>query len=250
MDIREEYNRWLELNREHIDTPLPVSEIFGPTIQGEGNHAGRACYFIRLGGCNLSCEWCDTPYSTGTHGIPLSTIPKRTPRSITSAIPQNRLIILTGGEPLMHAKRPAFIALLYLLKAKGCEIHVETNGTLSPGKTGELIDHFTISPKIGVKMMNPKHESRATPTDWENYKDKAILKTVWCDGDASTFCQESIKLGERLGIPQKNVWVMPEGATEPELQKKWATLAQAAADNNINATHRLHALAWGDQKGH
>lgn len=250
MSIREVHNNWLEMNPEYLDIPLPVSEVFGPTIQGEGQYAGRACHFIRLGGCNLSCEWCDTPYSTGMHGIPLSTVPKRTPRSIAKALPSNMMIVLTGGEPLMHAKRPAFLALLHLLKAKGCELHIETNGTLKPGEAAELIDHFTISPKIGVKMMNPKHENRTTPLNWEAYGDKAILKTVWCEGSANDFCRESIELGKNLGIPQKNVWVMPEGATTPELQEKWPTLAQAAADHNINATHRLHALAWGDQKGH
>ena len=44
-------------------TTLPLSEVFGPTFQGEGPHAGRRCAFVRLGGCNLSCEWCDTPYT-------------------------------------------------------------------------------------------------------------------------------------------------------------------------------------------
>lgn len=250
MNLREEHNNWLDLHSQHVDTPLPVSEVFGPTIQGEGPHAGRACHFIRLGGCNLSCTWCDTPYSTGTHGIPLSTIPKRTPRSIAAALPSDALIIITGGEPLMHAKRPAFLALLHLLKAKGCELHIETNGTLSPGEGGLLIDHFTISPKIGVTMANPKHEKHTTPINWEEYADKAILKTVWCDDDADKFCQHSIQLGQQIGIPQRNIWVMPEGATAPELQQRWSTIAQAAADHNINATHRLHALAWGDEKGH
>ena len=42
---------------------LPVSEVFGPTIQGEGPHAGRRVYFVRLGGCNLSCSWCDSAYT-------------------------------------------------------------------------------------------------------------------------------------------------------------------------------------------
>ncbi|HHK7228110.1 TPA: hypothetical protein ACQXLV_002143, partial [Streptococcus pneumoniae] len=67
---------WLDQHPEANVERLPVSEVFGPTIQGEGPHAGRTCHFIRLGGCNLSCSWCDTPYSTGQHGIPLSTVPR------------------------------------------------------------------------------------------------------------------------------------------------------------------------------
>lgn len=45
-----------------MDT-LPVAEVFGPTFQGEGPYAGRIASFVRLGGCNLSCSWCDTPYT-------------------------------------------------------------------------------------------------------------------------------------------------------------------------------------------
>lgn len=41
---------------------LLVSEVFGPTVQGEGKHCGRIAAFVRLGGCNLHCRWCDTPY--------------------------------------------------------------------------------------------------------------------------------------------------------------------------------------------
>jgi 7-carboxy-7-deazaguanine synthase len=43
--------------------PLVVSEVFGPTIQGEGPHAGQRAAFVRLGGCNLTCTWCDTAYT-------------------------------------------------------------------------------------------------------------------------------------------------------------------------------------------
>lgn len=45
------------------DHSLVVSEVFGPTHQGEGPHAGQLCAFVRLMGCNLSCSWCDTPYT-------------------------------------------------------------------------------------------------------------------------------------------------------------------------------------------
>ena len=65
--LREECIRWTEMNPDRGEDTSPVSEVFGPTLQGEGPHAGRPCHFIRLGGCNLSCSWCDTPYSTGQH---------------------------------------------------------------------------------------------------------------------------------------------------------------------------------------
>lgn len=248
-NLREDVIRLLEHEPERQKQTIRVSEVFGPTIQGEGPHAGRACHFIRLGGCNLSCDWCDTPYSTGMHGIPLHTVPVRTVGSIVDEIPAGTMVVITGGEPLIHTRRDAFQSLVLTLKAKGCEVHVETNGTLLPqGEAAVLIDHFTVSPKIGVNMVKKNH----TPTlaNWADYADRAILKTVWDTDNADEFVQHSIQLADQAGIPRGNVWVMPEGATTGQLQQRWPTIAQAAADAGINATHRLHALAWGDSKGH
>ena len=58
---------------------LVVSEIFGPTIQGEGQYAGQLVAFIRLGGCNLACSWCDTPYTWDASRFDLRNEMTRTP---------------------------------------------------------------------------------------------------------------------------------------------------------------------------
>lgn len=248
---------WLDWCDEHagdFDNTIAVSEVFGPTIQGEGPHAGRSCWFIRTGGCNLSCTWCDTPYSTGTHSIPLSTVPKRTARSVLQAIPPNTMVVLTGGEPLIHLRRPQMVALLHGLKAQGCEVHVETNGSIVPDALQAVpIDHFTVSPKLGVEMANKRHDP--TLGDWSELAGRTIFKWVIDNldnpgEDVDARVQQAITTSTAHGIPREQVWVMPEGATAPELERHWAEVAQAAADAGINASHRLHALAWGDQKGH
>src|SRR5450432_1022974 len=86
--------------------PLPVMEHFY-TLQGEGYHQGRAAYFIRLGGCDVGCVWCDVKdsWDAGVH-------PKKSVREIMSWVVQNTpplqqgrkagLVVITGGEPLMH----------------------------------------------------------------------------------------------------------------------------------------------------
>src|SRR5436189_541630 len=77
---------------------LPVMEAFY-TLQGEGFHQGRAAYFIRLGGCDVGCFWCDVKDSWDASAHPLLTI-----EDIVASAEENpgRLAVITGGEPLMH----------------------------------------------------------------------------------------------------------------------------------------------------
>ena len=87
------------------DRHINVNEIFGPTIQGEGIHTGVRVGFLRLAGCNLSCSWCDTPYSWDwsrydrneeSHKRLISEVAEE-----LKAMKVSRLI-LTGGEPMMQ----------------------------------------------------------------------------------------------------------------------------------------------------
>jgi len=116
---------------------FPVVELF-ESLQGEGANAGLPALFLRLGGCNLSCPWCDTEYSTFEE-LDLETILKR-----LSALPLKHLI-LTGGEPLIH---PAVDHLLARLKQAGYWVALETNGLMNPSQPmRQLLDYVSASPK-------------------------------------------------------------------------------------------------------
>ncbi|MDB5279965.1 MAG: Radical domain protein [Ferruginibacter sp.] len=104
-----------------ITQQLPVMEHFY-TIQGEGGHQGRAAYFIRLGGCDVGCVWCDVKDSWDANKHPLMAID--TLVEIVAATPA-RLVVITGGEPLMHD----LTALTSALQAKGFETNIETSGS-------------------------------------------------------------------------------------------------------------------------
>ena len=104
-----------------IETSLPVMEHFY-TIQGEGFHQGRAAYFIRLGGCDVGCVWCDVKDSWDAAKHPFVDVTtlinevKKTPA---------KLVVITGGEPLLHD-------LNYLkqqLQKSGFETNIETSGS-------------------------------------------------------------------------------------------------------------------------
>lgn len=101
-------------------TTLPVMEHFY-TLQGEGYHQGKAAYFIRLGGCDVGCVWCDVKDSWEAGKHPLRSIHdlvmevKKTPSEI---------VVITGGEPLMHNLDEFTDAL----QAAGLKTHIETSG--------------------------------------------------------------------------------------------------------------------------
>lgn len=100
--------------------PLPVMEHFY-TLQGEGYHQGKAAYFIRLGGCDVGCVWCDVKESWDAEKHPLLKI-----EDLLFNIEQTRakLVVVTGGEPLMHN----LDVLTAALQAKGFETNIETSG--------------------------------------------------------------------------------------------------------------------------
>lgn len=117
-------------------TTLPVMEAFY-TIQGEGNYQGKAAYFIRLGGCDVGCVWCDVKDSWDASKHPQQSIDQIV--SEAAAYP-GRLAVITGGEPLMHNLN----ALTATLHEAGFQTNIETSG--AHPVSGEW-DWICLSPK-------------------------------------------------------------------------------------------------------
>lgn len=102
-------------------TKLPLVEDFY-TIQGEGYHAGKPAYFIRLGGCDVGCRWCDAKYTWNPRLYPPTPIDTIVARAASYPA---QAIVLTGGEPLMYPLDP----LTDALHDAGLEIFLETSGS-------------------------------------------------------------------------------------------------------------------------
>lgn len=98
----------------------PVMEHFY-TLQGEGYHQGRAAYFVRLGGCDVGCVWCDVKESWDASLHPPMTVDEII--SHISATPAE-MVVITGGEPLMYDLEP----LVDALQDNGYSVHIETSG--------------------------------------------------------------------------------------------------------------------------
>lgn len=126
---------------------LPLVEDFY-TIQGEGYHAGKPAYFIRLGGCDVGCRWCDAKYTWNPKLYPPTDVGTVIDRAL--ACPA-QAIVITGGEPLIY---PLDI-LTGTLREKGLEIFLETSGTHS---FSGVFDWVCLSPK---RQQSPLDEAYA-----------------------------------------------------------------------------------------
>ena len=103
----------------NLGLQLPLMESFY-TIQGEGFHKGTAAYFIRLGGCDVGCHWCDVKESWDPNSHPSTDIYE----IFLKAKQKSNVIVVTGGEPLMYDMNP----LTDLLIKNNMQTHIETSG--------------------------------------------------------------------------------------------------------------------------
>jgi len=145
---------------------LPLMEEFY-TIQGEGFHKGTAAYFIRVGGCDVGCHWCDVKESWNAELHP----PTKIETIVENAAKYSKTIVITGGEPLTWDMDP----LTHSLKEKGMDVHIETSGAY---KLTGIWDWICLSPK---KLKLPTKEIYAVANE---------LKVIIFNKDDFRFAEE------------------------------------------------------------
>lgn len=170
---------------------LPLVEDFY-TIQGEGFHSGKPAYFIRLGGCDVGCSWCDAKYTWNPLSHPLVDTDEIVERAASF---EAQAIVITGGEPLLYP-------LDYLterLHAHGLEIFLETSG--SHPLSGEF-DWICLSPK---RKQPPLAEAFAAASEL-----KVIVET---EEDLRWAEECAAKVGERCMLFMQPEWSRSEQMT-------------------------------------
>ena len=196
---------------------LLVQEIF-PTVQGEGPHTGEPAIFIRLGGCNLACSFCDTEFETFTpHTLDdiLTTL---------DALNQDerKLIVITGGEPL----RQNIIPLCSILLEEGYRPQIETNGTLwRPLPDGvEVI----CSPKASQGKYHPLRPDILSRVN-------ALKYIISCEREPYNRLPETPK-----NIP---IWLQPMDEYDPALnQRNLEYTLKLAAEYGCKISLQTHKL--------
>ncbi|MDO0936555.1 7-carboxy-7-deazaguanine synthase QueE [Streptomyces sp. DG2A-72] len=232
-------------NRE---THLPINEVFWDVVQGEGPYMGRSCGFIRLGLCNLHCPPCDTAQTWDTSRYDLAvTCPDTAVLAAVDQMPARvRMVVISGGEPLLWQRTPAFVTMLGMLKHRGIEVHVETNGTIAPLPPADLdVRHYSVSPKLTAMGGGDPLKRRIKPDVIAAFAQlaaagRAVFKFVVADQEQIA---EVADFATEHGLEPSWVWVMPEASDTATLLERQPLITASAAAYSYNVSTRLHMIA-------
>jgi 7-carboxy-7-deazaguanine synthase len=247
---------------------LAVSQIFGPTIQGEGSAAGQHCVFLRTFGCNLECRWCDTGYTwavTPTKAAKTNSghmfdkdDPKYGRKEMTTDEVITELlkvwnvdqypttVVVSGGEPMMQ--QALLVPVLNVLQDWGNEIHIETAGTIPPTlEFDDLVTQYNVSPKLASSGNLLSKRRRPAALAMLRNTGKAWFKFVLTDHWAADL-QEVDNLVIENQLDRRRIMVMPEG-TDGDTNIIGAKKFEAEAlRRGYGITFRSHVFIWPDDK--
>ncbi len=227
-----------------------ISEIFH-SLQGEGELAGVSSVFVRLSGCNLRCNWCDTPFASwDPEGETLS------PEEIVArvvAFPA-RHVVLTGGEPMIGS---GIHELATMLKKLGYHITIETAATVPPHRIP--CDLASLSPKLRNsapdERLSDSWRERHDRLRWQPEVVRAWVRqyphqlkfVVAAAGDVEEIEALLSELGEP--VPKAKILLMPEGTSQEVLRARTVWLAELCKQRGYRFAPRLHIELYGNRRG-
>lgn len=225
---------------------LLVSEVFGPTFQGEGPSTGQRAAFLRLAGCNLACTWCDTPYTWDGRRFDLRRESSRMlPEEVLGRLRATAapLVVVTGGELLLQ--QDGLLPVTHDLREDGRAVEVETNGTVTPVPAlVQGVTRFNVSPKLANSGIAAEKRIRPAALTELQRTGKAVFKFVVGEPDD---LREIRALEVTHGLAP--IWVMPRGETAEAVLAVMRAVADPVLERGWNLTTRLHVMLWGAARG-
>jgi 7-carboxy-7-deazaguanine synthase len=227
-----------------------ISEIFH-SLQGEGELTGVPSVFVRTSGCNLRCNWCDTPYASWT--------PEGTQMRIDEIVDEVKKhpakhVVLTGGEPMVAREIRELAATL---KKLGYHLTIETAATIAP--EGIACDLASLSPKL--KNSGPDDR---LPAAWREkhemlrWQPEVVQAWLASYGFQLKFVVAQMADVDEIegmiaqlggGIPRSKVLLMPEGTTVEALRAKAGWLGELCKVRGYRYAPRLHIELYGNKRG-
>ncbi|MGP7815737.1 7-carboxy-7-deazaguanine synthase QueE [Niallia sp. 01092] len=236
---------------------IPVLEIFGPTIQGEGMVIGRKTMFVRTAGCDYKCSWCDSAFTWDGSA-------KQDIQQLTAAEIWEQLSLLggayfdhvtiSGGNPALLA---ALDSLINLLKEKGISVALETQGSRWQDWFYK-IDDLTISPKPPSSGMQTNFcilDTIITNLQ-ENNNDFSVKVVVFDEVDFAYAKKVHARYQHvpfYLQVGNDDLTNSNNAELGSKLLEKYEWLIQqtieSAEMNDVRVLPQLHALVWGNKRG-
>jgi 7-carboxy-7-deazaguanine synthase len=246
---------------------LPVTEIFGPTIQGEGALQGVPAYFLRFGGCDYRCEWCDSPHAVLPQAVRQNK--RMTPDEICDTLsaltPGPRWIVITGGNPALHDLSD----VLSGLHDRRFRIAIETQGSKYKAWL-ESCESICVSPKppsAGMSMNVVESNLDRFCQRFDTRDPRVFFKVVVFDQAdyewARTLHQRFkwvpmfLSAGNDAGRTVANPDRVDE-RTLDQIQRdllsraRWLTnyTMVDVAMQDVRVQTQMHVLYWGNERGH
>ena len=242
--------------KKRVRVTVPVIEIFGPTIQGEGPDLGRPAYFVRFGGCDFRCSWCDSMYAVDPEQV------RRDARHLESEeiVAELRqrptgpdLVVLSGGNPALLELGP----LVDTLHESGFEVAVETQGSRWKPWLAD-VDCLVVSPKGPSSGMDTPAHRQAL----EHFLSRAreagatlTLKAVIFDDADLEHARWLVRSyrGLALHLSTGTDVGLPDPETLQRLRGRLRWLSECVARDPALRRARVgvqqHVLAWGTRRG-
>lgn len=238
---------------------IHVSEIFGPTVQGEGPLIGRPTIFVRTGGCDYRCRWCDTLYAVlpAHHEEWLAMTPEAILARVAELSGGSPLLIsLSGGNPALQPLAP----LIALGHRASHEFALETQGSIARPWFASL----------DWLLLSPKPPSSGMTTDWDAFGDciaaaaglpRLALKVTIFDAADYAYARAAasrypdLPVYLQLGNPTPAKGGEAAAAAAPDLdglRRRYALLVEQVAEDRWFAATilpQLHVFIWGNQRG-
>ena len=262
---------------------LPIDEIFGNAVQGEGAQMGVPAIFVRTGGCNLTCEGfgclavspldneteikgCDSIHAVNAKHFKhtwtyydqaqdlITDINKvlPSPEVMANGNAELPIIIFTGGEPLMHHRDAVMIGTIEYYTSRGYKVFFETNGTVKIDFNEYDIYkdvHFSMSVKMSSSGEDPhKRWKPEVVNDYLKYTTDSYFKFVL---SSKSIKKESKEIFEFLAqVPTFGVvYVMPLGETAKEVEENAYDVYEFAVKHSLRYSDRLHIRIHNDKRG-
>jgi 7-carboxy-7-deazaguanine synthase len=259
-----------------LELRWPVVEIFGPTIQGEGVDQGVVAHFVRFGGCDFRCTWCDTPHAVLPEEVRANAT-KMSAHDIAEDLGQRSAapwVILTGGNPALHDLEQ----LVDELHDCGFLVAVETQGSRWREWMRKL-DRVCVSPKP-PSSLEPKaqgvgafqrflEEGMKARLDGKREFEWLFLKVVVFNdedldyaervrsqlSDAMLYLSAGNDAGRTVGNPKRHDTRKLSGIRRDLCDQYWWLVEEIfkrprLCQSDVVVQAQMHVLAWGNQKGH